>query len=119
MQTWPAGLPFFVSRDAYRRSGAADGFIESSVSVGKPKRRRRTSVVQKPFRGRINNITSAELAIFEAFFETDLVNGMLEFEATDPVTQSLRNYRFVAGRPPVIVPKGLRFSVEADLEIWG
>ncbi|QFT47809.1 hypothetical protein FIU97_14600 [Roseivivax sp. THAF40] len=118
MPNWPAGIPFFASREGYRRSGPSGTFLESQFSIGPPKRRPLSSIAPRIFQGRINNISLAQLATFEQFFEVDLVNGLHPFEASDPLNSVIRTYRFQVETPYRVAPQGLRVSVEADLVFY-
>ena len=117
MPSWPAGLPFFNSRSGYRMEAATGNTIETQMSVGVPKRRRRGSSAPRPFKGRISNFPVGLLETLEQFWFDDLLEGSLSFEATDPLTGVTRTYQLLgySYRPD----KPLTLIIEGDLRVVG
>ena len=116
MPTWPATLKFFSARGGYTLTSPEGNTIETAMSVGPPKKRRRSSAGPRLFKGRIDNLPVAQLAVFEAFFHDDLLDGALSFQAVDPLTLVTRTYRFV-DTFEVRPGKPLRVRIDADLRI--
>lgn len=90
MPTWPATIPQSPEREGYvERPG--NPIVRAPVD-GPPLARRRYTAVPKAYTASFF-LTSAELAIFEAFFITDLKHGALSYDwrergyATNPVRQ--------------------------------
>ncbi|MEN9062841.1 hypothetical protein [Ponticoccus litoralis] len=114
MPAWPVGLPFFQSSRGARRDVEPD-VIRTQMSKGPAKVRRRSSSAPMPRRGRMSQITLAQLDVFETFFREDLGEGVLSFTATDPLDGLERTFRFVGGYS--VEPRGVRREVTATLEI--
>ncbi|APZ53749.1 hypothetical protein [Salipiger abyssi] len=94
MPEWPADIPFFTSKSGYRHSGPDGHILRSDMDVGPAKRRRRTSAAPEPFAGKIDRLSQAQLAAFKAFYRVALADGVLSFDATDPLTGETRRYAF-------------------------
>lgn len=93
---WPGTLPANPRRDlTWQPKPNVIGF---GTEVGKGKLRRRSTYRSKlwslPF-----IMTDAQLAIFQAFFETDLADGALPFEYVYPRTGDTWEFTFDKDSP--------------------
>jgi len=113
---YPAGLPFFDLADAWERTGPQNAVIRTPMDKGPAKQRPLTMAAPKGWAGAIPSLTEAEVATFEDFFEVTLVNGTLEFTATDATTATTKTFRFIG---TYLVRRRVpgRYRVSATLEI--
>lgn len=79
---WPSTLPQEFSTDGYNRPGK-DLLLVSSMDVGPPKVRRRTSDGIESFAASIT-VSSTQLGYFKTFFYTTILAGSLRFNHYDP-----------------------------------
>lgn len=86
MAVWPS-LP--ISLDSYSET-IPDRVIRSSMEVGPQKIRRRSSTAVRKVAFKMM-LTDAQVATFDAFFDT---NDSLAFDFTDPRTSVLKRARF-------------------------
>lgn len=81
---WPAGLPQFPRSQAFN-GGPQDSATRFQPEYGPPILRRRTTANPQVYDATFPNLSAAELAIFEAFFDDDLVGGAVSFAWRDPI----------------------------------
>lgn len=93
MPAWPASIRFIDLYRSLRTQGPQGDVASFMPDVGPPKTRRRTTASYRPISGETPPLTKAELAVFEAFWETDLAGGVLDFTATHPLTGSTATFR--------------------------
>ena len=93
---WPPSLPQFVQESGYSES-LPDQTIETSMSAGPPKIRRRFTASFRPIQCTIM-CTAAQAETFETFDLTTLRGGSLPFDWVNPRTQTPATFRF---RKPV------------------
>lgn len=103
MPSWPGTLPQFVFVQGFEES-LADVAQRTSMDAGPAKTRRRFTSGVRSFRVTIP-MTTAEVAIFEDFFDDDLAGGTLSFDWVHPRTQAAATLRIVTPPPPRIVPE--------------
>lgn len=95
MATWPASLPQRPLQDGYSEE-LENVVITSGVDIGPAKKRRRTSAGVVKFNlGFL--MSSAQLATFKSFFETDISYGAIKFTFPDPTTQVNADFRMDLG----------------------
>lgn len=82
MATWPVTLPGNFLAPSYQEA-FADNTIRSTMDVGPPKVRRRSTSGTKPISG-VMYMTPDQLATLTTFFETTLYDGSLPFDWTHP-----------------------------------
>ena len=88
--TYPATLPD-PQRPEYTRAQSSN-VISSSVDIGEAKKRRRYT---QPILNETWSLvlTEAQRDIFIAWFEDDISSGVLRFEYTDIITETLEEFR--------------------------
>lgn len=92
MTTWPIGLPSLGADVSDKRQ---DAKLRSQMDVGPAKQRRRfTSAVRDIETTLI--VTGAQRATLDALYITDLEEGALPFDWTDPADGSTVAFRFVS-----------------------
>jgi hypothetical protein len=114
MASWPS-IPFFDERQGFSQSGPKDATIRTQMAQGPAKTRPRFTAAPKMIQGRIGELTQAELATFEAFYETILKMGSLSFTYTYPLTGATESFRFFGDYN--VAPLGEGYTVTAQLEI--
>ncbi|MEX2642888.1 MAG: hypothetical protein WD270_05515 [Acetobacterales bacterium] len=115
---WPASLPQDALANGYREQ-LSPNVVQSDTDSGRPKRRPRfTKPPRKPIRIPME-MTRAQVATFEEFFETTLNDGVKPFDFTHPRLLTTATFYFNADRGPDIQPlgNGQRWTVNLDLEI--
>ncbi len=113
MPIWPVTLPQQLLVKDYTET-MADTSIRTSMESGPAKVRKRTSAAIRPVRGSLI-LTAAEVAIFKAFYITDLSGGALRFDWVDPITAAAVEMRFT--ETPGWSSQGNLFRVSLSLEI--
>ncbi len=93
MPAWPGTVPQFVLRENYSED-FGQNLLRSSMDTGPAKRRRRFTAVPKTLNVMMV-MTSAELDIFETFYNTTLGGGALSFTFTHPRTDVVESVAFV------------------------
>lgn len=76
-QTWPITLPNNFQQNGYTE-GDISNFVETAMDSGPAKRRKKQTKVYKPISGQMI-ITTAQKAIFQAFFTDTIGYGSLPF----------------------------------------
>lgn len=100
MADWPAGIPWEFLTDG--ASGAfGDNTLRSSMDVGPPKLRRRSTAAPDRFVGDIL-VTLTQYGTLETFYKTTLGYGALPFDGTHPITGAAAEMQFMA--PPACRP---------------
>lgn len=103
-QAWPAVLVDKLNVQGFQRL-LGSTTVESEVEIGLPKVRRRFT---KPI-NRIQaqfQIERTDVDTFEDFYNTTLNGGVTTFEFTDPISNTLKEYRFDTNSPPSYTPIG-------------
>lgn len=98
MAIWPVGLPQYPIQAGYEES-QPNNVVRTPMEAGPAKQRRRYTARVRPFMLALE-LTSAELDLFEAFYESTLADGALPFEWVHPRTQAVLSFRFIGGQPP-------------------
>lgn len=93
--SWPASLPQTPRRGAWV-GGPQDSRAQFQPEYGPPITRRRTTADMRMFDATWPNLSTAERATFEAFYETDLVGGSQPFAMLDPVSGEVARWK-IAG----------------------
>lgn len=112
---WPLSIPFLRALGEMSRTGPQGATIRTAMDAGPDKVRRRSTAAPQRFRGATSFLTTAQVAAFEQFFAEDLAMGALPFKAVDPMSCTLRTFRFVDSY--TITPSGRSARISADLEI--
>jgi len=97
MPAWPSDVPFICSLSDLDRSGPLGQVAEFTPDVGVPKVRRRTTAPYRRLAGATGVMDATQYAAFEAFWETDLADGVLDFTATHPATGATVTFRPTGG----------------------
>ena len=113
MPTWPATLPQLVLRDGFSET-TLDVVIRTPVEAGPAKLRRRISTNVRTINCNVI-LTTAQVAIFDSFYVTDLEGGALSFTWTSQRTGAAATLRFTG--VPKYVTEGLDWMVNLPLEI--
>lgn len=118
-QSWPAGLPQEILTDFQLSSDPA--FVDFVVDAGPAKRRRVTTKERNYVRASLE-LTGAELATFNTFWESTLQHGTLDFDWEHPTSDTSATLRFKT-KPsivlvvPAALPADRVYSLEMELEI--
>ena len=80
---WPASLPQFVDRP--HTEGMPDALLRTPMDAGPAKTRRRFTAGIKPVKAQMD-LTAAQAATFETFFDVTLKAGALAFDWVLPRT---------------------------------
>lgn len=111
--TWPATMPQNLLISGYSESPPSV-VLRTTMDIGPVKLRRRTTSAIRPVTGE-QVITSAQLAEFKAFYNTDLYGGALRFSWIDPVTEEAVEMRFTES--PSWTPEDGFYRLRLNLEI--
>lgn len=109
---WPATLPQYFQRTGFG-AGRRDNALRPQPEVGPAKTRPRSTLAVRQWSGTLR-MTAAQVAAFEAFYETTLVSGSLPFDWADPVDGSTKSFAF--SKPPD-GPKPYKNGVHWDYAI--
>lgn len=112
---WPPLVPFFVALGDLSRTGPQGGTIRTQMDAGPAKVRRRFTAAPQRFQGATGFLSRGQLAAFETFFIEDLAMGSLPFLARDPISCTVKTFRFLDSY--TVTPGGRRVRVSAELEI--
>ncbi len=96
MATWPASLPQYVLVEGYSEA-PPQNTIRTSMDVGPPKMRRRSTAAVRPITGN-QHMNKTQVAALDTFYVTTLNSGVDQFDWVHPRTQSAVDFRFTA--PP-------------------
>jgi len=91
---WPPGIPFCPQMNTHRESGPRGAILRSPTDAGKGKSRRVTTAAPRRTRFKLQVLSTAQVAIFEDWFEAALLSGSLPFEAIHPRRQTLSIFSF-------------------------
>jgi len=118
MPTWPAVLPDPVY-DQIRIGAPVNAVIRTQNSKGPANQRPRTTAAARPVSLVFEPVSQSALAVFDAFYESDLGYGALAFDMPHPITDEIRSFRFVQeGEPFGVVPVGVdAYQISASLEL--
>lgn len=107
-QTWPATLPDIVTYDEYSES-PPDNALRTSMDVGPPKSRRRTTANVRPL-SVMMILTTAQVETLDVFYDDTLASGTLTFNFDHPRTETTEEMQFA--EPPIYgEPDGDYFKV--------
>lgn len=90
---WPSDVPFLCSLSDIGRTGPLGQVSEFTPDVGVPKVRRRTTASYRRLSGVTPPLTADQYAAFLDFWENSLADGVLDFNATHPVTGDTTTFR--------------------------
>lgn len=93
---WPASLRQQPQRGNWT-GGPQDSRAKFDPEYGPPIMRRRTTADAKVFQGVFGQLTGAQRATFEAFYQNDLAGGVLSFCWRDPVLDDVAMWRILGG----------------------
>lgn len=113
MAAWPGSLPEVMEPDEYAEQ-ALPQTIRSDMDAGPPKVRRRFSAGISHISRRLA-MTSAQVATFETFFNTDTAAGSLRFDWWHPRKKATVQARFMGAYS--ISRTGSYYWVSFNLEI--
>lgn len=98
MAVWPVTLP------QHPESGMSISPQRNKISfqpeLGDSIDRRRGTAASKIYSINLPPLTKAQFAIFEEFFEDDLMDGVLPFTWLDPLTGVSHSWKFTDDDPP-------------------
>lgn len=101
---WPGTLPQALLLSGAGK-GVGDGLTEYQPDTGPSITRRRTTAVMRPLSGSMI-LTDAQIATFETFFYTTIMNGALPFTFPDPISGATLLVKFTKATPPGYSPQG-------------
>jgi len=113
MPTWPVSLPDYVLKEGFSEKLPAN-IIRSSMGVGPPKMRKRTTSGPRPLTV-TQYMTASQVATFDTFYASTLSWGSLRFDWVSPRTQVAKELRFTT--EPSYTPSGAGYMVNMALEI--
>lgn len=114
MATWPATLPTEPINDGFQEA-LGNNVLRTNMDVGPAKVRRRSAIRNDALSIRLK-LTTAELAIFKAFYTTDLHDGVDTIQWVHPITNVSTDLRFTS--PPSWEPAETGFfNVTLALEV--
>ena len=116
MPVWPSQMPS-PADDDLSLSGPQNAVIRTSMSVGPAKTRPRVTAAPRAVNLTYLPVSAATLAVFEAFVETDLSMGALEFDMAHPVTGVTRQFRLLDPEFSVEKVGEDAFKVSVSLEL--
>ena len=116
MVDFPAELREIVVPKENYKEGYGDNVLRSQMDTGASKRRKRYTAVFKPLVV-VLPVSSAQLDIFNDFYENDISHGALSFTYPHPRTGADVTVAFTKS-PDTIQPIGVDlYTVQMDLEI--
>ncbi len=103
MSNWPVSLPQnqFIGMTEQRQEAR----LFSKVDAGPPKVRRRFTAVSRYVTVMLI-LTGDEKITFDAFYETDLLEGILPFDWEDPVSDLTASFHARKGTPSFRLVEG-------------
>lgn len=99
MPTWPDSLPQTPDADGWT-GGPQNNRISFQPEIGEPITRRRGSASGHVFQAQFSNLSDAQRAAFEEWFEDDLYDGTLSFTWDDPITGDSHTWMLMDEDPP-------------------
>lgn len=109
---WPDSLPC-ISAVGYA-DALSDLTIRTDMDVGPAKVRRRATAGVRVFQTTLT-MSEAQMGTFVSFYRDDLMEGVLRFEWTDPLTKSTAEMRFA--QPPEWTKRAGYFIVNCAFEV--
>lgn len=103
MPAWPGTLP--TSPTKFSSLSSPDCLINTEVTTGPPKVRRRTTAAETPWRMQWV-LTTAQKNTWKTFWQTTLYHGSLSFTMTDPETGSSASFRIMS------------WTLEREADVW-
>lgn len=91
---WPASLRQQPQRGSWT-GGPQDSRVRFDPDYGPPLQRRRTTADAKVYQAVFGQMTGAQRATFDAFYQTDLAGGVLSFCWRDPVLDDVAMWRIL------------------------
>lgn len=91
---WPVSLRQLPQRGGWS-GGPQDTRVTFEPEYGPPITRRRTTAEPKLYQASFGQMTGAQRATFEAFYQTDLAGGVLSFCWRDPVADDVALWRII------------------------
>ena len=114
MATWPSTLPQKPLYSGFSETFANTG-IRTSMDVGPPKTRRRTTAGVGPHEVTFYLESSTQLGYLRTFYGSTLGSGTLPFDWAHPITGVTESWLFTG--PPKITPEGLWYLASFGLEV--
>jgi hypothetical protein len=111
--SWPTTIPQYMLISSYSEE-APNNLISSSVSVGPAKVRRRTTAGVGKISGSFL-MSSAEVALFEAFVSSDIQDGALAFTFPNQRGSGTKLVRLIPSYS--IAPSGANWNISVQLEV--
>lgn len=113
-ESWPASLPQWVTVEQFQRK-FKPRFIRTTMDRGPAKVRRRSTFEPIYYKASII-VTEAQLATFDSWFHTNLLDGVNRFDKIDPIdTATTYEFRFL-DTPSVSAYGPVLFKVDMELE---
>lgn len=94
MPTWPATLPQLPVLRSTRVASPNGAIVRKQMDQGPPKGYTVSDAAPKPLRVNIAPLTEAQVAILEAFHETELGFGVLPFDFPHPIHDTTVSVQF-------------------------
>lgn len=110
---WPSTLPQKPSTEGFIEQ-FPNSVIRTQMDAGPAKIRRRSTAAVRPF-SLVYNLTLAQVAIFDTFFNDTLAGGSLAFNLPDPRTGTTLNVR-ITTIPKISALGGTEFTASFDIE---
>ena len=104
---WPTALPQLPQREGFN-GGPLDTRAKFDAEYGPPIFRNRTTANPETYAASFRNLRLTAVAVFRAFYATDLGGGVRNFAWRDPVTGEPALWKILGGsdRAFEIVPRG-------------
>lgn len=115
MPTWPGTLPQLVLTRGFSET-APWAVLRTDMDTGPAKTRRRSTAAPRPLSAQIK-VTKAQVAVFDAFLETDLAGGALAFDWVEPRTQAAATLRLTAAPTYEPTAGGSSWTITLPLEV--
>lgn len=96
---WPASLPQRPLAEKWSWSPQSNK-ISFKPELGPSIDRRRGSSTLRIYQGTWDFTSADMVAVFETWFETDLYEGLLQFQMVDPLDGAIYNWKFSADDQP-------------------
>lgn len=111
--SWPTALYGFILKGSYQES-PPDNSERTKMDVGPAKTRRRTTAGVRTFT-LDHFFTSANLVIFDEFYNNTIKSGSLEFNYRHPKTQVLGEYRITDLPSYAQMNEGYRVRIKMEM----
>ena len=110
---WPATLPQRPLVQGFRKT-FGDGAIRNQMDSGPPITRKRFTATVKTYQMAFR-LTFAQVAILEAFYETDCAMGAVPFQMADPITGVTQRWTFKEA--PNVTPIMSQTAFDASVQL--